>query len=132
MWAPWGAHYGFYGILTPSIFKRLSLDAVALDDSFRCADVVFHALPPCSKPYARFPTAVKTTGVDFTDTVVNLFANLGDDVLARFSEYLEVGGLPVAVELIFTDKLSRMLDHPSHDGVVDGYAAADSLLKSEP
>ena len=103
MWAPWGAHYGFNGILAPSVLKRLSFDGVALDDPFGRADVVFRAFPPYSKPYARFPTAIKATGVDFTDTVVNIFANLGDYVLARFSEYLVVGGLPVAVELILTD-----------------------------
>ena len=131
MWAPWGANYGFHGIFTPSVFKKLSFNRVALDDPCASADVVFRAFPPYSKPYARFPTAIKATGADFTDTVVNFFANLGDDVLARFPVHLEVGGLSVAVELILADKLSRMLDHPSHDGVAYGYAATNSLLKGE-
>ena len=52
LWAPWGAHYGFHGILAPSVFKRFPLNSVALDDSFGRADVVFHTFPPYPQPYS--------------------------------------------------------------------------------
>ncbi len=123
LWAPRGAHYGFDSFLAPSVFEGFAFYRITLDDPIGCSDMVFFAFPPYPQPYSRFPAAIEAACVNVGHSVVHFFTDFDDDIFAGFTEYLEVSGLAVAVQLVLADELPRVFDYPSHYAVTYGYAA---------